>query len=296
LRPQGTDAAGLEVAIDCGNGMAGAVAPRLLREIGVQVHGLYLDPDGRFPNHEADPTREENLVELKALVERTGSRVGIGYDGDADRIGVIDHQGRVVWGDLLLLVYARELLARRKATILCDVKCSDVLEPDIAGRGGTLVMWKTGHSLIKAKMRETGAALAGEMSGHMFFADGYLGYDDAIYATLRLLSILARSGQTLPQLLAGLPERVSTPELRVPCAEADKRRVVAAIAERLRPRFPTLELDGVRYQMPNGWGLVRASNTQPVLVARFEARDAERLEEARAVLNGELQRLGLEAC
>jgi len=283
-------ASGIEVVFDGGNGMAGTVLPQLAHEIGVRSHDLFLEPDGRFPNHEADPTQEKNLVDLIAEVKRTGAQLGIGYDGDADRIGVVDHTGGILWGDQLLALFARDRLSRGPATILCDIKCSDVLATDIAARGGRLVMWKSGHSLIKAKMKEESAALAGEMSGHMFFAEQYLGYDDALYASLRLLSILGRTGETIPELLSGLPPRVSTPELRIECAEEDKFRIVSEVAARLEPRFDTLTIDGVRYQAEGGWGLLRASNTGPVLVARFEAETDEQLGRVRAILQDELAR------
>jgi phosphomannomutase/phosphoglucomutase len=237
--------------------------------------------DGTFPNHEPDPTVLENLTDLVRLVRREGLDVGIAYDGDGDRIGVVDHRGEVVYGDKLMILFAREILGRCPgAVFVSEVKCSKVLYDDIARHGGQPIMWRTGHSIIKAKMKEVGAALAGEMSGHMFFKDRYFGFDDAIYASCRLLEILARSGKTIPQLLDGLPNTHTTPEIRIPCPDEIKFEVVSRATESLKARgFSVIDIDGARVTFADGWGLVRASNTQPVLVLRYEAETAERLEQ-----------------
>jgi phosphomannomutase/phosphoglucomutase len=291
----GEDLSGFELIIDAGNGMAGEIAPRVFEGRGAKVHRLYCEPDGNFPNHEADPTQPANLQDLiRSLAETPGARVGLGYDGDADRIGVVEPDGQIVYGDRLLIMLARDLLKKGPATILCDVKCTSLLEQDVERHGGRLVMWKTGHSLIKAKMKEVKAALAGEMSGHMFYADGYYGYDDAIYASLRAVNILARSGRSVSELLADLPETVSTPEIRVACPEQRKAEVVGGLTESLRGRYRILDLDGVRFSTESGWGLVRASNTQPVLVLRFEATTEQELDELQTVARDGLGKLGLE--
>jgi phosphomannomutase/phosphoglucomutase len=279
-------ARGVHVVVDAGNGTAGPVAPAIYRGIGARVHELFTDMDGRFPNHHPDPTVAENMRDLIRAVEESGAELGIAFDGDADRIGVVDRTGRIIWGDELLVLFGRDVLARNPgATIVSEVKCSQRLYDDIARRGGRGIMWKAGHSLLKAKMRETGALLGGEMSGHIFFKERYFGYDDAIYAGARLLDILARTGKTVDQLLADLPPAVSTPEIRVDCADDVKFRV----ADRVRDRFRAdgceiVDVDGVRVKFAHGWGLVRASNTQPVLVLRFEAETTEQLAEYRRIV------------
>ena len=269
----------LDVVVDAGNGTAGPVAPELYRRLGARVVELFCEPDGRFPHHHPDPTVVENLADLVRAVTRGGADLGIAFDGDADRIGVVAPSGRVIWGDELLVLYARDVLARNPgATIVSEVKCSQRLYDDIARHGGRGIMWKAGHSLLKAKMRETGALLGGEMSGHIFFKERYFGYDDAIYAGARLLELLAREPRGLEALLADLPPACTTPEIRVDCPDDLKFRV----AERVRARFEAeghdlIAVDGVRVRFPHGWGLLRASNTQPVLVMRFEAETAEQL-------------------
>src|SRR5688572_13192970 len=299
----GVDAKHLHVVIDCGNGAAALVAKEALETLGCRVTGLYCDLDGRFPNHHPDPTVLENLDDLvKAVIEHRAD-VGIGYDGDADRIGAIDEQGRVLWGDRLMVVYARDILtAKPGSTIISEVKASQCLYDDIAKRGGRPIMWKTGHSLIKAKMKSEKAVLAGEMSGHMFFADRYFGYDDAIYASCRLVEILAKTGKPLSALVADLPETSVTPEIRVDTPDAMKFELVKRVQERLagyaqtrQPLGPhrdivreVITIDGVRAIFEDGWGLIRASNTQPALVLRFEAVSADRLFAIRAVVEGEL--------
>jgi len=254
--------------------------------MGCDSHALFSEPDGRFPNHHPDPTVEENVRDLIATVKRDGAELGIAFDGDADRVGLVDHTGRVIWGDEMLVVFARDILARQPgATIVSEVKCSQRLFDDIEKRGGKAIMWKAGHSLIKAKMKETGAALGGEMSGHMFFADRYFGYDDAIYAACRMLDIVARAGRPLAELLADLPPAVSTPEIRVDCPDALKFMIADKAKEKFsRAGYDIIDVDGVRVKFPEGWGLIRASNTQPVLVLRFEASTPEKLAEYRATV------------
>ena len=273
----------IEVVVDSGNGTAGPVAPSIYRRMGARVHELFSDMDGRFPNHHPDPTVADNMRELIAAVAKTGADLGIAFDGDADRIGVVDRRGRIIWGDELLVAFARDVLSRNPgAVIVSEVKASQRLYDDIARHGGRGIMWKAGHSLLKAKMRETGALLGGEMSGHIFFKERYFGYDDAVYAGARLLDILARSEQTLDQLLADLPRTESTPEIRIDCPDAVKFKVADRVRDRFREQdYEIVDVDGVRVKFPHGWGLVRASNTQPVLVLRFEAETAAELAEYR---------------
>jgi phosphomannomutase/phosphoglucomutase len=269
----------IEVVVDAGNGTAGPVAPDVYRRLGADVVELFCEMDGRFPNHHPDPTVPENMQDLIDTVRRTGAEVGIAFDGDADRIGVVSASGRIIWGDELLVVYARDVLARNPgATIVSEVKCSQRLYDDIARHGGRGIMWKAGHSLLKAKMKETDALLGGEMSGHIFFKERYFGYDDAVYAGARLLEILALGGRSVDDLLADLPPAHSTPEIRVDCADDRKFEV----ARRVRDHFRSvgadiIDVDGVRVRFEHGWGLLRASNTQPVLVMRFEAETPEQL-------------------
>jgi phosphomannomutase/phosphoglucomutase len=244
---------------------------------------MFFDMDGRFPNHHPDPTVPENLEHLIRKVRETGADLGIAFDGDTDRIGAVDETGAVVYGDQLMIIYAREILSRKPgATFIGEVKCSQAMYDDLAARGGNPIMWKTGHSLIKAKMKETHAELAGEMSGHMFFGDRYYGFDDALYAACRLMEIVAQSGHPLSYQLADLPRTVATPEIRFDCPDEMKFAVVKRAAEALKGRYKTIDVDGVRAIFPHGWGLVRASNTQPVLVMRFEAATPELLEQYRA--------------
>ena len=273
----------LKVVVDAGNGAGGHIGPDIMRAAGCDVTELYCDPDGRFPNHHPDPTMPENLEDLIRTVAEVGADLGIAYDGDADRIGVVAPGGRILWGDELLVVFAREILSRRPGSVvISEVKCSQRLFDDVAKHGGKPIMWKAGHSLIKAKMKETGAAVGGEMSGHMFFADRFLGYDDAIYASCRLLEILARSSGGLLDLLAGLPPAFNTPEIRVDCPDELKFAVTERVRDTLRKDYPVNEVDGVRVSFSDGWGLVRASNTQPALVLRFEASSEAKCAEYRA--------------
>ena len=277
----------IAVVVDAGNSTAGPVAPPIFRSLGCQVTELFCDLDGRFPNHHPDPTIPENLTHLIAKVKETGAEVGIAYDGDADRLGLVDRHGHIIWGDEMLVLFARDILQRQPgAVIVSEVKCSQRLFDDIAQKGGTPIMWKAGHSLLKAKLRETGAVLGGEMSGHMFFADRYFGYDDAIYASCRMLEILGKSGKELTDLLADLPSSYTTPEIRVDCPDELKFRIAEKVRDRFRGQYEIVDVDGVRVKFPGGWGLVRASNTQPVLVLRFEATTPEKLVEYRALMEG----------
>ncbi|MBW2148564.1 MAG: phosphomannomutase/phosphoglucomutase [Deltaproteobacteria bacterium] len=282
----------VRVVIDAGNGTGGVVAAPLLRRMGCEVTELFCEMDGRFPNHFADPTVEANLQELIARVTQEQADVGIGYDGDADRIGVVDEKGDILWGDMLLILYSREILSRKPgATVISEVKCSQKLFDDIEKHGGRPIMWKTGHSLIKQKMKDEKAELAGEMSGHMFFADRFFGHDDAIYATCRLLEILSRTDRTLSQLLEDVPESYATPEIRVEFPEEKKFEIVRKAQEFFKKRYRTVDIDGARIILDDGWGLIRASNTQPVLVLRFEAQTPERLNEIRTMVEGVLKEL-----
>ncbi len=265
--------------VDCGNGTAGAVAPSLFGELGIQVIPLFEEADGTFPNHFPDPTVPENLEPLIAKVKETGADVGVAYDGDSDRIGVVDEKGAVIFGDYLLILFARELLRRKPgATVISEVKASQNLFDDIRKRGGNPIMYRTGHSLIKKKMKEVDAELAGEMSGHIFFKDRYFGYDDAIYASLRLFEIIGKEDLPLSSLLSDLPVLVSTPEIRLECPDEIKFKVVEDVKVSLeKVADEVVDIDGARALFDGGWGLVRASNTQPVLVLRFEGRDGKTL-------------------
>jgi phosphomannomutase/phosphoglucomutase len=278
----------VKVVLDAGNGAGGPLGIACMRKLGLSPDALYCDMDGRFPNHHPDPTVPENLASLIKRVLETRARVGIAYDGDADRLGAIDANGDIIWGDRLMILFSRAVLAERPgATILGEVKCSQTLYDDIARHGGRPILWKTGHSLIKTKMREEGAMLAGEMSGHVFFADRYFGYDDAIYASLRLLEILSRDTRTISEMLSDVPRTYTTPEIRKDCADATKFAVVDAVRSHYRGLgVPVIDIDGARISFGTehdpAWGLVRASNTGPVLVMRFEATTPERLDAIRA--------------
>jgi phosphomannomutase / phosphoglucomutase len=269
----------IKVVVDAGNGAGGPAMHGILERLNVDATEMFFEMDGNFPNHHPDPTVPRYLAALIAKVRETGADLGIAFDGDADRIGAVDEQGNVVWGDQLMTIYAREILSRKPgATFIGEVKCSQVMYDRITELGGNAVMWKTGHSLIKAKMKESNAELAGEMSGHMFFADRYYGFDDALYAACRLMEIVAASGKPLSAQLAGLPKTVTTPEIRFDCPDELKFEVVRRASATLRARHKTIDVDGVRAIFPEGWGLVRASNTQAILVMRFEATTPELLE------------------
>jgi phosphomannomutase/phosphoglucomutase len=285
----------LRVVVDCGNGAGSLVAGKLFGRLGVDATYLFCESDGTFPNHHPDPTVVENLTDLIGEVRRARSDIGIAFDGDADRIGVIDERGEIVWGDHVLILYARDVLARtgKGQPVIFDVKCSQALPQEVERAGGRPVMWKTGHSLIKDKMRELRAPIAGEMSGHMFFTEGFYGHDDALYGAARLLRIVADSGRGVGELLADVPKYVSTPEIRVECPEELKFDIVARAAAHFSSDHDVIDVDGVRVLFGDGWGLIRASNTQPVLVLRFEARSAERRDQIRAEMEGWIQAQGL---
>ena len=257
---------------------------------------LFAESDGTFPNHHPDPTVVANLQDLIRSVRETGSEIGIGFDGDADRIGIVDGDGTIIWGDYLLLLYARDVLARtgKGQSIIFDVKCSQALADGITKAGGNAVMWKTGHSLIKDKMKEMQAPLAGEMSGHMFFSEGFYGHDDALYAAARVMRIIADSGKTVKQLLADVPRFVSTPELRIDCADDKKEGIVSAALKHFAARYKVSDVDGVRILFDGGWGLIRSSNTQPILVMRFEADSEARLAQIQGEVEGWLTAHGVD--
>jgi phosphomannomutase/phosphoglucomutase len=277
----------MRVVYDCGNGAGALVAPQLFARLGTEGRGLFCESDGTFPNHHPDPTVPKNLEDLIAAVKADEAEIGIAFDGDADRIGVVDGNGKIVWGDRILILYARDVLARtgRGQSIIFDVKCSQALPTAVENAGGKPVMWKTGHSLIKDKMREMNAPLAGEMSGHMFFTEGFYGHDDAMYGAARLLRILADAGRTVEQMLSDVPDFVSTPELRIDVPEELKFGLVERAVKHFRASHDVIDVDGVRVLFGDGWGLIRASNTQPVIVARYEASTQERL----AAIQGEME-------
>jgi len=281
----------LKVVIDAGNGPSGVVAAPIYRALGCEVVELYCDPDGNFPNHHPDPTIEDNLQDLKEKVLETKADIGLAFDGDGDRLGVVDAKGKVVWGDMLLLLLSRQLLQQHPhATIISEAKSSQLLYDDIQAKGGTAVMWRTGHSLMKAKMKETGALLAGEMSGHFFFADRFFGFDDATYAGARIMQLLAEQSQPLSSLLDDVPQWVSTPEILVACPD-DKKFDVVRQAKLFfaKQACEMIEIDGMRLLFDDGWALLRASNTQPALTLRFEAKDKQTLLVMKAKLEHWLQ-------
>ena len=284
----------LKVVLDAGNGAGGPAALAFLEKAGVDLVPLYCEPDGTFPNHPADPTVLANLEDLIDRVRAENADIGIGLDGDADRVGVVDNLGRVLFGDRLLALFAREILdeSHAGAPIIFEVKCSQALVEDIEAHGGRPIMWKTGHSLIKSKMKETDSPLAGEMSGHMFFADEYFGYDDGIYAAGRILRILASQEGPLCDLVDTVPDYPSTPEIRLDCPDEFKFGIVERVREDFRNTHDVVDIDGVRVLFGDGWGLVRASNTQPVIVLRFEAHSRERLKEISAEVLARVERLG----
>ena len=282
----------VKVVIDAGNGTGGPVAVPLLRKMGADVVDIFCEPDGRFPNHHPDPTLPEAMDKLIAKVRESGAELGIGYDGDADRIGVVDDEGRILWGDQLLILFARDILpARPGAAVISEVKASKVLYEEIERLGGRPIMWRTGHSLIKQKIKEEKAPLAGEMSGHIFFADRWFGFDDAIYASARLLEILSRSKTKLSAMMADLPKTYSTPEIRIYASDEVKFKIVDEVRRELAARYPVIDIDGVRAIFPKGWGLVRASNTQAVIVLRFEADTEADLAAIQKEVRGVLQKV-----
>jgi phosphomannomutase/phosphoglucomutase len=282
----------LKVVVDGGNGMGGVTGVPVYERLGFELVKLFTEPDSNFPNHHPDPTVIENMQDAIRAVKESDADLGIAFDGDGDRIGVIDENGRIIWGDELMVLLAREILKEKpNSTIIAEVKCSQKLFDDIAKNGGTPLMWKAGHSLIKAKMKETGAALAGEMSGHIFFADRFYGFDDATYAGARVLEILSKTDKTLSELLSDLPESCSTPELRVDCDDEKKFEIVRQIAEEFSRTNEVITTDGARILFENGWGLVRASNTQAILVLRFEADSEENLHDIQKSIEAKVSEL-----
>jgi phosphomannomutase/phosphoglucomutase len=282
----------VKLAIDSGNGTGGVVAAPILERLGSPPVELFTEMDGRFPNHQPDPTVPKNMVTLAETVVEQGLELGIGFDGDADRIGVVDEKGQIIYGDMLMVIFAREILKTENGgTFIAEVKCSKNLYDDIEAKGGRAIMWRTGHSLIKKKMKDEKALLAGEMSGHMFFAHRYFGFDDAIYSACRLLEIVSKSDMPVSKYLADLPKMYNTPEIRVDCPEDKKFKLVEMVKEELRKDHDIIEVDGVRVRFPDGWGLLRASNTGPLLVLRFEAESEARLAEIRNLVEGTLEKL-----
>ena len=270
----------LKLILDPGNGTAGPIASEFFRRKGMDVECIFCEPDGTFPNHLPDPTVLKYITTLREKVVNEHADLGIGYDGDADRVGIIDNRGRVVFADRLLAIIARDMLKRNPgAKVIFDVKCSQALPEEIKKYGGQPVMWKTGHALLKAKMKEEGAPLAGEMSGHMFFGENYYGFDDAIYASALLVRILSESDKSMAEIVDEIPSFYSTPEVRVECSDEEKFKIVEDLVKYFKERYEVIDVDGARVLFGDGWGLVRASNTQPVLVLRFEAKTEERLKE-----------------
>jgi phosphomannomutase/phosphoglucomutase len=281
----------LKLVVDAGNGTGGVVAVPIFKKMGCEIVELYCDMDGRFPNHHPDPTLPDAMRDLIKKVRTTKADLGVAYDGDADRIGVVDDEGHLIWGDQLMIFFARDILKTNPgATIISEVKATKLLYEEIARLGGKPIMWKTGHSLIKKKIREEKALLAGEMSGHLFFADRFFGFDDAIYSSARLLELLSRSGIKLSKMLAGLPKTYSTPEIRIYASEEVKFTIVNEVRKELAQKYPVIDIDGVRAIFPKGWGLVRASNTQAVLVLRFEAETEKDLAAIQAEVKGAVER------
>ena len=291
----------LKIVVDAGNGTGGLVAPEILNNIGCDVIPLYCEPDGNFPNHHPDPTVVEYIQDLISETKSLGADFGVGYDGDSDRIGVVNRNGDIIWGDQLMVLLSRDILKRNPgAKIIGDVKCSQFLFDDIKANGGVPIMWKTGHSLVKDKMRKEGALLAGEFSGHIFIADKYLGYDDAIFTTLRIVEIMKVSGLGIAELLSGIPKLYYTPEIRIDFPEDMKKEVVEKVKKRFQEYMKNgndalkikelIDIDGIRAVFEKGWGLIRTSNTQPVVVMRVEAEDPDSLAKYKAFLEDELAR------
>ncbi len=284
----------IKVVFDCGNGAASLVVEDLMRALAVNAYFMYCEPDGTFPNHHPDPTVEEYIKDLREQVLKLEADIGIAFDGDADRIGVIDDKGDIIWGDRLLILFARNVLKDKKGQkIIFEVKCSQALPEAIEAAGGEPIMWKTGHSLLKKKMKETGAIIGGEMSGHLFFADRYHGYDDAVYAAARLIELLSKEEKKASELLSDVPKYYTTPEIRLEVDGDEEKFKIARKAETyFKEHYEVIDVDGVRILFGDGWGLVRASNTQPVLVLRFEAKTPERLEEIRNLVINKLKEFG----
>jgi len=283
----------LKVVVDAGNGTAGPIAPPILRNLGCEVIEIYTDMDGRFPNHHPDPTVAKNNADMIDKVRETGADVGLGYDGDADRLGMVNDKGEIIWGDMILMLLARAVLEEVPgATIIGEVKCSHVLYDDIEEHGGKAVMWKAGHSLIKARMKELDAALGGEMSGHIFFAHRFFGFDDAVYSSCRFLELLSRKEEKLSDITDRIPKTFTTPEIRIESSDERKFDIVKEAKSYFKEQgYETIDVDGVRVVFDDGWGLVRASNTQPMLVMRFEADTEDRLEEIKELVESKVNEL-----
>ncbi|MDH5704410.1 MAG: phosphomannomutase/phosphoglucomutase [Candidatus Aminicenantes bacterium] len=286
----------LKVIVDAGNGTAGVIAVPIFQKLGCEVIPLYCEMDGTFPNHHPDPTLPEALEDLIQKVKETEADLGIAYDGDGDRIGVIDDKGHIIWGDMLMVLFSRDILPSNPgAPVISEVKASKVLYDEIEKLGGRPIMWKTGHSLIKKKIKEEKALLAGEMSGHIFFADRFFGFDDAIYTSARLLELLSRSDKKISEMFSDLPQTFNTPEIRIYASDEVKFKIVEDVKKELAQKYPVIDVDGVRAIFPTGWGLVRASNTQEALVLRFEADTEEALkaiqDEVKQVVEKAIQRL-----
>ena len=280
----------LKVVVDAGNGTAGAIAPQLLRELGCDVTELYCDSDGSYPNHLPDPTQPQYYKKMAHMLKSGKFDLGIAYDGDADRLGVIDNQGEMIYGDQMMILFSREVLEKHPGAKICvEVKCSQGLVEDIEAHGGVPIMCATGHSLIEAKMIEEDALLTGEMSGHMFFRDEYFGFDDAIYASCRLLRILSNTDQNIHEILATAPKYYSTPEIRAECPDNEKFGVVKEIVKYFKQKYKVIDVDGARVLFEGGWGLVRASNTQPVIVVRCEAKTKPGLEKIKKIIGDKLR-------
>ncbi len=280
----------LRVVVDSGNGTAGLVAPKLLRDLGHDVIELFSEPDSRFPNHHPDPAVEKNLTQMIDTVREKKADVGLAFDGDADRIGVVDELGNVIWGDKLLILFSRFILEQKPgAKFIGDVKCSQLLFDDVKRHGGIAIMWKTGHAFIKTKLKEEQADLAGEMSGHMFFANRYFGFDDGVYAGLRVLEVMDKKGKKITELLSDVPKTYATPEIRVPSTDEKKFQIVEHVAKFFESRYPTSTIDGARVDFGDGWGLLRASNTEPAMVTRFEASSEKRLNEIRSIVENKIK-------
>ena len=282
----------MKVAMDCGNAAGALMAPEIFRKMNIDLTELYCEVDGTFPNHHPDPTVKENLVDLIKLMKEGNHNIGVAFEGDADRVGVVDDKGEIIWADQLMALFLPDILEEGDE-ILYDVKCSQALEDMIHRYGGKPIMWKTGHSLIKQKMTELKCKLGGEMSGHIFFADDYFGYDDAIYVAARLVQLVSKSGKKLSELSAEIPKYYSTPEMRMACeSDVEKFRIAKEAAEYFIAKHDCSTVDGVRIKFGDGWGLVRASNTQPVIVCRFEANSQERMEEIKELVLSKLQTIG----
>ena len=279
----------LKVVADSGNGTTGPLVTRLLKDLGCELTELYCEPDGTFPHHLPDPTVEHNLVDLISQVRKTGADVGVAYDGDGDRLGAVDEQGNIVWGDQLLSIFTLDIIKNHPAPVVFDVKCSQALIETIDRCGGTPVMWKTGYPNIQAKMLEVKAPVGGEMSGHFYFMDDYFGFDDGIFTSCRLLQILSNADRPLSELVSVLPRYQSTPEIRAECSEKEKFTIVKELKEYFKERYETIDVDGIRILFEDGWALIRASNTQPILVLRFEAKTGQRMKEIQTIVREKLR-------